>query len=130
MLLPAASRQSRQLKRWLVGKDGFALAQPETSKAIYEALAGDRFAGVQEVLGSPPTEVDIAGDNAKTMNNTITQSDMFVPSTTEGCCLACAQCFCLSAAPCLVFVLMYSRGSNGRGTKINSSSTLCGVIKS
>lgn len=45
--------------RWLVGKDAFSLALPETSKAIYEALSGDRFAPVTAVLGQP-VELDIA----------------------------------------------------------------------
>ena len=62
VLLPASSQQPHNLNRWLVGKDAFALAEPETAKAIYDALAGDRFAAVQEVLGGAPTEVDIAGE--------------------------------------------------------------------
>jgi amidase len=44
--------------RWLVAKDAFELALPETGAAIYGALSGDKFAGVQAVLGAP-SEVTI-----------------------------------------------------------------------
>lgn len=62
VLLPPASRQPHTLKRWLVGKDAFGLAESETAKAIYDALAGDKFAAVQAALGSAPSEIDIAGE--------------------------------------------------------------------
>ena len=62
LLPPSATQQATQpLKRWLVGKDAFALAEPGTGKAIYDALAGERFPAVQAALGSAPTEVDVAG---------------------------------------------------------------------
>lgn len=62
VLLPAATKQPQQLQRWLVGKDAFALAEPETTQAIYNALSGDeRFPAVQAALGGAPTEVEIAG---------------------------------------------------------------------
>jgi hypothetical protein len=47
--------------RWLVAKDAFALADPAATQAIYDALAGPRFKGVQAVLGAP-SEVEVAGD--------------------------------------------------------------------
>lgn len=65
VLLPASSRQPHTLKRWLVGKDAFALAEPDTAKAIYDALAGDKFAAVQAALGGAPSEVEIAGEQRK-----------------------------------------------------------------
>lgn len=61
VLLPSASQQPHKLTRWLVGRDAFALAEPETTKAIYDALSGERFPAVQEALGGPPSEVDVAG---------------------------------------------------------------------
>jgi hypothetical protein len=61
VLLPADSRQPHTLNRWLVAKDAFALAEPDTAKAIYDALAGDKFPAVQAALGSAPSEVEIAG---------------------------------------------------------------------
>jgi hypothetical protein len=63
VLLPKSAIQqaTQPLKRWLVGKDAFALAEPATGKAIYDALAGERFPAVQAALGSAPTEVDVAG---------------------------------------------------------------------
>ena len=45
--------------RWLVAKDAFDLAGPETSQAIYKSLAGDRFPAVTALLGQP-TEVNLA----------------------------------------------------------------------
>lgn len=45
--------------RWLVGKNSFALALPETSNAIYKVLSGDRIDALSSVLGQP-AEVDIA----------------------------------------------------------------------
>lgn len=64
VLLPTASRQAHTLKRWLVGKDAFGLAEPQTATAIYEALAGDRFPAVQAALGSAPAEVEVAGEGS------------------------------------------------------------------
>jgi hypothetical protein len=52
--------------RWLVAKDAFELAMPETTVAIYEALSGDAFAGVGAVLGRPSEVVigEVEGDAA------------------------------------------------------------------
>jgi hypothetical protein len=47
--------------RWLVAKDAFALADPASTQAIYDALSGPRFERVQALLGAP-SEVEVAGD--------------------------------------------------------------------
>lgn len=60
VLLPPASAASTPLRRWLVARDAFALAQPATSSAIYNALAGERLSRVTAVLGQP-TELELAG---------------------------------------------------------------------
>jgi amidase len=45
--------------RWLVGVDGFALADEDASRALYDALSS-RVDSVKDVLGGSPTEVHIA----------------------------------------------------------------------
>lgn len=64
VLLPAASQQPHKL-RWLVGKDAFALVEPETAAVLIDTMrtliSGASLAAVQEALGCAPTEVDIAG---------------------------------------------------------------------
>ncbi|KXZ51886.1 hypothetical protein GPECTOR_11g320 [Gonium pectorale] len=59
VLLDPATRGSGRLRRWLVGRDAFSLADPPTSKAIYDALSGDMFKKVVSLL-SEPAEVDVA----------------------------------------------------------------------
>jgi hypothetical protein len=65
VLLPTASQQPHKLNRWLVGKDAFALAEPETAEVLIDTIrslvSGDRFAADQHALRSAPTEVDVAG---------------------------------------------------------------------
>ncbi|GLC39174.1 hypothetical protein PLESTB_001301900 [Pleodorina starrii] len=56
--LDPASRGPTRLGRWLVARDAFALADPATGRAIYDALSAN-FPQVVEVLGNP-TEVDVA----------------------------------------------------------------------
>ncbi|CAL8470644.1 g10186 [Coccomyxa elongata] len=58
VLLDPATRSSVQLRRWLVAKDAFELADGATSKAIYEAVQRD-FQGVRDILGEPQ-EVTVA----------------------------------------------------------------------
>jgi len=59
VLLDPASRGPDKLNRWLVGRDAFALAQDDTSPAIYKTLS-PQFDRVCEVLGSKPVELDVA----------------------------------------------------------------------
>eukprot|EP00878_Enallax_costatus_P017900 GHUV01018815.1.p1 GENE.GHUV01018815.1~~GHUV01018815.1.p1 ORF type:complete len:449 (+),score=59.15 GHUV01018815.1:982-2328(+) len=59
LLSNPASATIKFKPRWLVAKDAFALAQHETSEAIYETLSNEKFSAVKATLGDP-TELDIA----------------------------------------------------------------------
>ncbi|KAK9904266.1 hypothetical protein WJX75_008073 [Coccomyxa subellipsoidea] len=58
VLLDPATRSDVQLKRWLVAKDAFDLADGAASKAIFEAFQRD-LPGVKALLGEPQ-EVTVA----------------------------------------------------------------------
>ncbi|GAX82858.1 hypothetical protein CEUSTIGMA_g10284.t1 [Chlamydomonas eustigma] len=69
------SENQKPLKRWLVSKDAFALAQPDTSKAIYDALTL-KFKEVVEIIGAP-TELDVGSHEIEGVGALSTWFDVF-----------------------------------------------------
>lgn len=58
VLLDDGGRRPTTLRRWFVAADAFALAEPETARALHAALAA-RLDVVAALLG-PPQELEVA----------------------------------------------------------------------
>jgi hypothetical protein len=59
----------------LVSKDAFTLAEPSTSKAIYDAISA-QFTDVIKILGEP-TEIDVGSQETEEIGALPTWFDVF-----------------------------------------------------
>jgi hypothetical protein len=97
--------------RWLVGKDTFDLAGPETSQAIYSALAGDRFPAVTALLGQP-SEVNVATATATAVDHTSATATAVNPASATATAVDPAS----------------ATASSGGGTSSSSSNSSCAAL--